>query len=70
MPFLVQPDRCPCCRAMVWHCLDCWNKYHHGGWINGKSDFIPPKYPNQPLFEMTEEMKEEWRKINEKVHKM
>jgi ribosomal protein L37AE/L43A len=37
MAFVLNPD-CPCCAEgmrrgmgmMVWHCEDCWNKWHNG----------------------------------------
>lgn len=45
MAFVLQQE-CPCCRAMLWHCEDCWNKYHNG--LRDK-DWIPPKYTGQPL---------------------
>lgn len=35
----------------MWHCEWCWNKYHHG---ERDKDYIPPKYPDQPLFELRE----------------
>ena len=54
MPFVVQPNKCSCCRDRVWHCEDCWNKYHDG--FRDK-DWIPPMYPNQPLFKTEEDEK-------------
>lgn len=34
MPMMMTDD-CPCCRKWVatgelWHCQDCWNRYHNG----------------------------------------
>lgn len=64
MVFLFQPHHCNCCKAWVWHCEDCWNKHHNG--LKHK-DFIPSKYPNQPIFEgidkMLEKFKEEFGEL-------
>jgi hypothetical protein len=57
MCFILQRD-CPCCRDRVWHCLDCWNKYHFG--LRDK-DWIPPKFKDQPLF--NEEVVQKYRDL-------
>ena len=44
---LLEPE-CPCCRAKLWHCEECWNKYHNGLRDN---DWIPPKFHGQRLGE-------------------
>ena len=44
---IVQPDKCPCCRAMLHHCEHCWNAYHNG--LRDK-DYIRPVYYGESLF--------------------
>ena len=46
---MVQPLRCPCCKAMLYHCESCWNEYHNG--LRDR-DFIPPAYYGEPLFDL------------------
>ena len=58
---LVQPDKCPCCRAMLHHCKTCWDAHHHG-----HKDYIPPKYYGELMFDFdwdSERMKEAIKKI-------
>lgn len=48
---MVQPDKCPCCKNLLHHCEDCWNKYHNGLRDN---DYIPPAYYGESMFDLDE----------------
>ena len=37
---------CPCCKDHLWHCKNCWEKWHNG---RQHKDYKPPEYYGQSM---------------------
>lgn len=67
MPIMIRQD-CICCRLDLYHCENCWNKYHNG---ESHKDYISPKYYGQPFFpeELTKRINENMKQMALKLGK-